>query len=170
MQCWRPGFDPWDGKIPWRRAWQSTPVFLPGESPWTKDPGGIQSMGSQRVRHNWATKHNTVLWNYVVNTQSLASKDPVLQSPMLLWFKNFYNLALMSTEMRGLCCTRPLLWWLSGEETACQWRRHGFDHWVRKIPWRRKWQPIPVFLPGKSHGERSLEGCSPWGRKELDTT
>ena len=47
----------WVGKIPWRRAWQSTPVFLPGESPWTEEPGGLQSMGSQSVRHDWATKH-----------------------------------------------------------------------------------------------------------------
>ena len=46
------GFDPWVGKIPWRRAWQPTPVFLLGESPWTEEPGGLQSMGSQRVRHN----------------------------------------------------------------------------------------------------------------------
>ena len=42
--------------------------------------------------------------------------------------------------------------------------------WVGKIPWRRKWQPTPVLLPGKSHGWRSLEGYSPWGRKESDTT
>ena len=47
--------------------------------------------------------------------------------------------------------------------------RPGFDPWVRKIPWRRKWQPTPVFLPGKSHGQRSLVGYSPWGRKESDT-
>ena len=51
------GFNPWVGKIPWRRAWKPTPVFLLGESPWTEDPGGLQSMGSQRVRHNWETKH-----------------------------------------------------------------------------------------------------------------
>ena len=44
------------------------------------------------------------------------------------------------------------------------------DPWVRKILWRRKWQPTPVFLPGKSQGQRSLVGYSPWGRKELDTT
>jgi len=48
--------------------------------------------------------------------------------------------------------------------------KHGFDLWDRKIPWRRKWQPTPVFLPGKSHGQRSLVGYSPWGRKESDTT
>ena len=48
----RHGFDPWVGKIPWRRAWLPTPVSLPGESPSTEEPGGLQSMGSQRVRHN----------------------------------------------------------------------------------------------------------------------
>ena len=42
-------------------------------------------------------------------------------------------------------------------------RRCGFDPWVRKIPWRREWQPIPGFLPGYSHGQRSLAGYSPWG-------
>ena len=41
------------GKIPWRRKWQPTPVFLPGESPQTEDPGGLQSMGSHRVGHDW---------------------------------------------------------------------------------------------------------------------
>ena len=51
-------FNPWVGKIPWRRAWQLTPIFLPEESPWTEEPGGLHSMGSQRVRHHWATKHN----------------------------------------------------------------------------------------------------------------
>ena len=49
LQCGRPGLDPWVGKIPWRRAWQLTPVFLPGESPWMEEPGRLQSMGSQRV-------------------------------------------------------------------------------------------------------------------------
>ena len=48
--------------------------------------------------------------------------------------------------------------------------RCGFDLWVGKIPWRRKWQPTPVFLPGESHGQRSLAGYSPWGGKELNTT
>ena len=47
----------WVGKTPWRRAWQPTPVFLPGECPWTEEPGRLQSMGSQRVRHDWATQH-----------------------------------------------------------------------------------------------------------------
>ena len=46
----------------------------------------------------------------------------------------------------------------------------GFSPWVGKIPWRRKWQPTPVFLPGKSHGRSSLSGYSPWGQKQSDTT
>ena len=61
----------------------------------------------------------------------------------------------------------------SGKEPACQCRRHkrpGFDPWVKKIPWRGEWQPTSVFLPGDSHGQRSLVGYNPWGLKELDTT
>ena len=59
---------------------------------------------------------------------------------------------------------------LSGKESTCQSRRPGFDPWVGKVPWRRKWQPTPVFLPGKSHGQRGLVGYSPWGCKESDMT
>ena len=49
-------------------------------------------------------------------------------------------------------------------------RGPGFEPWVGKIPWRRKWKPTPVLLPGKSHGWRSLAGYRPWGCKESDTT
>ena len=59
------------------------------------------------------------------------------------------------------------------KEPTCQSRRCkrlGFDLWVGKIPWRRKWQPTPVFLPGKFHRERSMAGYSPWGHKESDMT
>ena len=49
----------------------------------------------------------------------------------------------------------------SGKEPACQRRRRGFDPWVRKIPWRRAWKATPVFLPGESHGWRTLVGYSP---------
>ena len=61
----------------------------------------------------------------------------------------------------------------SGKESIYQSRRHkrrGFDPWVGKIPWRRKWQSTPVFLPEKSHGQRTLAGCSSWGLKESDVT
>ena len=68
----RHGFDPWVRKIPWRRAWQTTPVFLPGESPRTEEPGGLQPMGSQRVGHDWAT--DTAL-----------SYNPCSESLMPMW-------------------------------------------------------------------------------------
>ena len=61
----------------------------------------------------------------------------------------------------------------SGKEPTYQVRkckRHRFDPWVGKIPWRRARQPTLVFLSGKFHGQRSLEGYSPWGGKESDTT
>ena len=63
-----------------------------------------------------------------------------------------------------------LPWWLRGQSICLQCGRPGFDPWVGKIPWRRKWQSTPVFLPGDSHGWRSLVGYSPQGRKESDTT
>ena len=61
----------------------------------------------------------------------------------------------------------------SGKEPACPCRRprrRGFNPWVGKIPWRRAWTPTPVFLPGESHGQRSLVGCSPWGHRESEMT
>ena len=97
--------------------------------PWTEEPGRLQSMGSQRVEHDWATSHAYVHTLYV-----------------------------------GL----PL--WLSWWRIHLQCGRPGFDPWVGKIPWRRKWQSTPGLLPGESHGQRSLVGYSPWGLKESDTT
>ena len=60
-----------------------------------------------------------------------------------------------------------------GKKPTCRCRRHKihrFDCWVGKILWRKEQQPIPVFLPGKFHGQRSLAGYSSWGQKESDTT
>ena len=56
-----------------------------------------------------------------------------------------------------------LSWWLSSKESTCQCKRHRFDPWVGKILWRRKWWPTSVFVPGKSHEQRSLVGYSPRG-------
>ena len=65
-----------------------------------------------------------------------------------------------------------LLRWCSGKESTCQsrrCRRLRFSPWVGKIPWIRKWQLNPVFLPGEFHRQRSLAGYRPWGHEELDT-
>ena len=95
LQCRRPGFDPWVGKIPWRRAWQASPVLLPGESPWTEEPGRLQSMGSQRVGHDRMTKHRTDENIYRVHTvhkvtestlQSLVLEELAVSSTLLLTY------------------------------------------------------------------------------------
>ena len=61
-------------------------------------------------------------------------------------------------------------WWLSGKESACQCWKRRFNPWVGKIPWKGKWQPTPVFLPGQFHGQKSLAGYSSWGHRDVDTT
>ena len=67
--------------------------------------------------------------------------------PYIVWYKSVILLRLPR--------------WLNGKQSTCQCRRHrrlGFNPWVRKIPWRRKWQPTPVLLPGDFYGQRSLVG------------
>ena len=77
--------------------------------------------------------------------------------PWKPFIQNSYPLLLLLPELPR---------WLSDKKSACQWRRCGSSPWVGKIPWRRKWQPTPVFLPGKPHGQRSLAGYSSWGCKK----
>ena len=55
------------------------------------------------------------------------------------------------------------------QRICLKYKRYRFDLWVGKVPWRSKWQPIPLFLPGKFQGQWSLGGYSPWSHKELDT-
>ena len=116
--------------------------------PWTEEPGKLQSMGSQRVGHDWATNTHTE-----THTNKLHYINQNISASLIL------SLGFPS----GAC----------GKESTCQCRRCkrcGFDSWVGKVSWRRKWLPIPVFLPGEFHGQRSLEGYSPWGHKESDMT
>ena len=65
---------------------------------------------------------------------------------------------------------KPPSWWLRWQRICLQCRGPGFDPWVVKIPWKREWLPTQVFLPGEFHGQRSLEGYSPWGRKGSNMT
>ena len=84
------------GKVPWRRAWQPTPVFLPGESPWTEKPGRLQSMGSQRFRHNWVTKNST-------NKKLWKIKEDVKKIIKCERYINFLTITQYSTNMFALC-------------------------------------------------------------------
>ena len=79
------------------------------------------------------------------------------------------NLLRHTLVVLRLC---PILGFLgdSDGKVLPECRRPGFDPWIGKIPWRRKWKPTPVFLPGEFHGQRNLVGYSPWGHKESDTT
>ena len=79
----------------------------------------------------------------------------------------FSHRILTPVLLGGNCCRQQgFPGGASGREPTCQFRRHrrhGFDPWVGKIPWRRPWQPTPVFLPGEPHGQRILADFSPWG-------
>ena len=82
---------------------------------------------------------------------------------------------LPAIQFQGPMCVfwaSPMSLWLKKKKKKIhlQCRRCRFDPWVRKIPWRRKRQPTPVFLPGKSHGQRSLLDYSSWSCKESDGT
>ena len=86
---------------------------------------------------------------------------------VLFDFQKEFTISLRSKSLWGFPAGT------SGKEPACQCRRLKrcrFDPWVRKIPWRRAWQPTPVSLPGESHRQRSLADYSPWGRKAPDMT
>ena len=76
-------------------------------------------------------------------------------------------------DMDKLCVVMTLSrlpWWLSSKESTCQFRKYEFNPWVKKIPWRRKWQSTPIFFPEESHGQKRLVGYSSRGHKESDTT
>ena len=81
------------------------------------------------------------------------------------WQATIHGVAQSWTRLKQLSSSSS-----DGKEYTCNAGDPGFDPWVGKTPWRRKWQPTPVLLPGEFHGRRSLVGYSPWDRKELDTT
>ena len=107
-------------------------------------------------KHIWSSggkKSNT--WAFVVFKKFQDNCD------MHLDFKKWLQVFLLFGDFPGG----------SDSKSVClQCRRPRYDPCVRKIPWRRKWQPTPVLLPGKSHRQRSLVGYSSWGRKESDRT
>ena len=82
----------------------------------------------------------------------------------------FLGLGWGSWDLGAASLSGGLPRWLSGKESICQCSRRGFSTWDGKIPWRWKQKPTPVFLLGKSCGQRILAGHSPWGYKELDKT
>ena len=134
----------------------------------------LQSMGSQRAGHNWATELN---WTegqphqqeYPRMAGVKAKSGQVLPLSIYICFPNHRSLFhfISPTSIPGLPSCH------SGKEPTCQSRRCkrcGFEPWVRKKPRRRKWQPTALFLPGESHGQRSLVGYSPGSHKDSNMT
>ena len=115
------------------------------------------------LRELWMfERHDTKSW---ASTEAATWDLQWEQQPL---FKGLGETPTTETNKRGSAsAVVPVV------KTACQCgscKRLQFDCWVTKMPWSRKWQPTPVFLPGKFHGQRSLEGYCPRGRKELDVT
>ena len=111
-----------------------------------------------------------ILWQECgFDTDPNQDSDKLLQSIAVLLL-NIIRPAIVKTNssLWFLFIQSFVIWalglprWFSGKESTCQCRRYRFNPWVRKIPWRGKWQPTPIFLPRKSHGQRSLAGYSPW--------
>ena len=123
----------------------------------------------------------TFIFHFHALEKEMATHSSVLawRIPGGAWWAAVYGAAQSRTWLKWLSSNSsssgPSGWhqWLKKEKSACQCRRQkrlGFNLWVGKIPWSRKWQPTPVSLPGESHGQRSLAGYSPWGHKESDVT
>ena len=96
---------------------------------------------------------------------------PLLTPQRHFWWGNSLFLSPFSVSSFSMLTCFP--GGASGKESACRWRRwkrHWFNFWVGKLPWRRAWQSTTLFLPEELDGQRSLADYSPWGCKELDTT
>ena len=109
----------------------------------------------------------TTCHSFMGHTYSVTYIVVVVQLLSCVW--------LLATLWTGACQAFPYMdryssryryhRWPSGKEFTCQWTRSRFVPWVGKIPWSRKWQLTPEYLPGKFHGQRNLTGYSPWGHK-----
>ena len=142
----------------------AVPLLAPGwgERPEVAAPAGLCQLGSQALQDR------------------VPKPSPWLFSSLFPPLAPTRGRAAVLIESKGDQCLEPRFAaeseilrfprWCSDKESTCQGRRHergGFDPWVGKIPWRRKWQPTPAFLPGAFHGQRSLEGYSPRGFKRV---
>ena len=171
----------WEDPLEKEMATRSS--ILAWRTPWTEEPGGLQSTGSQRVGHDWAT---SLSLSYISEYHSLCRYfsfvyllQYFLAAVLVIFiFGNFSCIISLITP--SFLCSVWNIYYLNIEclplfraSLVAQRIKHlpaMQESWVGMIPWRRKWQPTKVFLPGESHGQRSLAGYSPRGRKESDAT
>ena len=118
---------------------------------------------SRALRVQWIHKSSCAWPSYMVKPQYASLPPFYLEDKYQKQGKpSILSVAIVFSRL--LMCHAVFPGGAAGKETTFQHRscrRPRFDSWVRKIPWRRAWQPTPVFLHGKSHGQRSLAGCSP---------
>ena len=114
---------------------------------WTEEPGRLYSSWGLKNQHDLATKPPPA--QYGIGLPWRTGKPGVLR--FMASQRVGHDLATQQQQYR-----MGLSWWLSSKESTCQSRRLRFYPWVRKIPLRRKWQPSPMFLLGKSHRQRRL--------------
>ena len=154
----------------WIRKWQPTQCSCL-ENP--RDGGAwwaaVYGIAQSRTRLKWLSSINLC----AKDRYQLSSHPSIL---MLLLQQKALDYEQANRMLRNWHCVSSSLGFpgdTRSKEPTCQFGRHkgwGFNPWIRKIRWRRAWQPTPVFLPGESHGQRSLVGYSPQGHKESDTT
>ena len=144
--------------------------------PWMEEPGRLQSVGSlsqTRLSDFAFTFHfHTLEKEMATHSSVLAWRIPGTGEPDGLPSMGSHRVRHDWSDLAASAAAvfQGLPWWLRWERICLKYERPGFYPWIRKILWRREWQPTPVFLPGESHGQRSLSGYSPWGCKESDTT
>jgi len=130
--------------------------------------GGKKDLGL--VRASFTTIHIILKSPRVGPPGDPVAKNPISQC-MEPGFKPWSAIYIPhATAKYPTFCNEGLPRWLSGKESVCNAEHVGLIPGSRKIPWRRKWQPTPVFLPGHFHGQRRLAGYSPWSLKESDMT
>ena len=133
--------------------------------PWMEEPGGLQSMGSLRLGHDWVTSLS--LFTFMHWRRKWQPTPMFLPGESQGWWSlvaAVYGVAQSWTRLKRLSSSsssKGLPRWLSSKESTWQCRRYRFHLCIRKIPWRRAWQPSSVFLPGKPHGQRSPVDYSP---------
>ena len=160
----------------WRRQWHPTPVLLPGKSHGWRSLVGCSPSG-RKESDRTERLHFHISLSCIGEGNGNPLQCSCLENPRDggAWWVAIYGIAQSQTRLKRLSSSSSILSnWASlvaqRLKSLPAMQETGFDTWVRKIPWRRKWQPTPVFLPGESHGQRSLVGYSPWGDKESDTT
>ena len=122
----------------------------------------------------WGDRISVKMWSTLARTAAVLARfdHPCHLSGRFCLFLKFSFLSCCSSPLINLSDSSFFFFLLAN--LSCTAARvclieEKFDH-ISLLPWRRKWQPTPVFLPGKSHRQRRLEGCSSWGHKELDTS